>query len=92
MHVFSLSTFANYGIMYTDYPLLIEDPSRVKQLLYSGRDMGVKNVKGQILEEKEITVEGHPGRYVKVQAGNGLINRRRSSQLLPQRGSMFIVL
>lgn len=46
--------------MFVDYPLLIEEPNKVNMHLDSGRDQAVKNVKGQIIEEQKINLDGHP--------------------------------
>ncbi len=62
-------------VMYADYPLSLEEPNIVKSALDGGRDEALKNVKGQLLEEKDITYQGHPGRYLKVKGGNGFIVR-----------------
>jgi hypothetical protein len=77
MHTVSLSSVAFYVVAYSDFPFNLEEPETIKQNLDNGRDMGVKGVDGRLLEEKEITVEGHPGRYLKVQAGNGGIIRSK---------------
>lgn len=75
MHIVILPTSTPFMVMHADYPYSIEDPSRVKLALDGGRDMAVKNIKGQVLEEKDITFDGHPGRYLKIKAANGFIVR-----------------
>jgi TonB family protein len=77
-HEWVLNAAPLYRFTYVDYPQSIEDPNRVKQVLDAARDGGVRNVKGTLLEEKEISLDGHPGRYVKVRAGNGLIIRSQN--------------
>lgn len=77
MHAIHLHAAADYVIFYTDYPQDLEDQSMSKRALDEGRDGGVKNVKGRVLEEKEITLEAHPGRYLRVETGNGLTIRSK---------------
>jgi hypothetical protein len=77
MHSFSLLASSHYTIMYVDYPLLIEEPNKVNIHLDSGRDQALKNVKGQIIEEKKINLDGHPGRYLKIQTVNGFLIRSK---------------
>lgn len=77
MHSFSLLASSHYTIMFVDYPLLIEEPNKVNMHLDSGRDQVVKNVKGQIIEEQKINLDGHPGRYLKIQTGSGFLIRSK---------------
>ena len=78
LHLFSARIFvAVYNVMYIDFQQSVEEMGRVKELLNDGRDGGVKNVNGQLLEEKDITIDKHVGRFVKVRAANGNIVRSR---------------
>lgn len=71
------SSSASYAVSYIDYPVFIEDPSIVKRALDAGRDGAVQRVQGTLIEEKEISLSGHPGRYIKVRVGEGGITRSR---------------
>ena len=73
MHTFALDTgTAVYSIIYSDYPFNLEVPPEVSRLFLNGmREGATENSKQRLLEAKEITVEGHPGLYLKAQAGNG---------------------
>jgi TonB family protein len=77
MHAVYLHSAADYAIIYADYPQRLEDPSKSKQALDGGRDEGVRNVKGRVFEEKDITLEAHPGRYLRIEAANGLTIRSK---------------
>jgi hypothetical protein len=77
MHAIYLHSAADYAIFYADYPQRLEDSRKSKQALDGGRDEGVKNVQGRVLEEKDITLEGHPGRYLRIEAANGLTIRSK---------------
>ena len=41
----------------------------MKLFLDGVRDSGVKGIKGRLLEDKEIVVEGHPGRAYRIEYG-----------------------
>jgi hypothetical protein len=57
-----------YGVMYTDYPdaVLETDPQKV---LDGARDGAVTNVKGKLLSEAAMTLNGYPGREMNISAG-----------------------
>lgn len=77
-YFFEAQTFAVYQVISAIFKEpLAGDTGRVKQLLDNGRDGGVRNVNGQVLEETEIKLEGHAGRALKVRAGNGQMIRSR---------------
>ncbi|MFL6209824.1 MAG: TonB family protein [Pyrinomonadaceae bacterium] len=75
IHTFMLRTFAQYGVTYIEYPKSIEDGGRIDDFLAGVRDGGVKGVKGTLREEKAVALDGHPGRYLKVQVGDGSVMR-----------------
>ena len=77
-HEWVLSAAPHFRFAYVDYPESIEAPERVKQVLDATRDGRVRQVKGTLLEEKEVSLEGHPGRYAKVRAGDGQVIRSRN--------------
>jgi TonB family protein len=78
MHLFEARALADYQVMYMSFEeSLAMDAELVKQMLDDGRDGGVRNVNGQLLEEKEIKLDGHAGRALKVRLANGDIIRSR---------------
>ena len=69
MNVFTCFANAEYSITYADYLVVIEGNERMSLFLDGVRDSGVKGIKGRLLEEKEIMVDGHPGRTYRVEYG-----------------------
>jgi hypothetical protein len=69
MHVFTYYANAEYSISYADYLAVIENQDRQSQFLNAVRDAGVKGINGRLLEDKEITLDGHPGRSYRVEYG-----------------------
>lgn len=70
-HIFTLKTMAEYSVSYTDHPTDLESSDRAREGLKGALYHVVARHKGQILEEKEIDLDGHPGRRIKVQLANG---------------------
>lgn len=70
LYVFScIALNAEYSISYADYLSVIEGNERMKLFLDGVRDSGVKGIKGRLLEDKEIVVDGHPGRAYRIEYG-----------------------
>ena len=70
-------TNAEYGVGYADYDPEIEGTELLTPFLNSVRDSGVQGISGQLLDETEISYEGHPGRFYRVEfAGGYLINMK----------------
>ena len=69
MHVFTYYANAEYSLSYADYLAVIENQDRQSQFLNAVRDAGVKGINGRLLEEKEITLDGHPGRSYRIEYG-----------------------
>jgi hypothetical protein len=69
MNVFSCFANAEYSLTYADYLVVIEGNERMSLFLDSVRDSGVKGINGRLLEEKQITLDGHPGRAYRVEYG-----------------------
>ncbi len=69
MYAFKLVTFAAFSVMYYDVPPSLESsPEEILSNMISG---GVEQVKGRILEEKQITLNNFPGRFLRIEAGDG---------------------
>jgi hypothetical protein len=62
-HLYMLRTSAKYLIIYTDFPLNLERAPKLNKILDEIRDAAVS--KGTVLNETEISLEGHPGRMLK---------------------------
>jgi hypothetical protein len=81
-----------YGVISTEYPdSLINSAFKDKlaNLFRNSIDGAVTNVKGKLLSEKEITLDGYPGREIRINypEGSALIKMR----LYLVRNKMFIL-
>ncbi len=70
-HYFNLTTFADFGFSYTQFPLAVENPELAKRLLDRARDGLLATLEGKLSEEKEISLDGHPGRFIKAELASG---------------------
>ncbi len=62
-HVFTMETpLAAYIISYIDFPEPVTDPAAIKHMLDSGRDGGLASANATLRNEKDIKIDGHPGR------------------------------
>jgi hypothetical protein len=57
-----------YLMGFNDFPADLVAQSDPNTMLDGARDGAVKNVGGKLLEEKKITINGYPGREIKVSA------------------------
>ena len=57
-----------YGVSYSDYPKEIVDGSEPKKMLDGARDGAVGNLGGKLASEKQIKIDGHPGRAIEIVA------------------------
>lgn len=76
-HYFNLFMFADFGFSYTNLPLNIENPEAAKKLLDYTRDGMLARFKGKLLEEKDIKLDGHPGRFFKIELASGDLARHK---------------
>lgn len=60
-----------YGVSYADYPEVAVEGSDPETMLDGARDGAVANVQGTLLSELIISLEGHPGREIKVEVAGG---------------------
>ncbi|HEY0545989.1 MAG TPA: hypothetical protein VGC91_11475 [Pyrinomonadaceae bacterium] len=75
-HIVRLQTFAEYSVMYADYP----DPIVNEVMVHGILNSGVRNAispDSQLLERKEISLEGNPGKYLKERLPDGKILRAK---------------
>ena len=75
LRVHVLRTLAEYSVMYYDYPMPVSDPAVAQSVLENGAKGAVASVNSELLEFKEITLDGHPGRYLKERMPSGEIMR-----------------
>lgn len=77
LHIFNLHTFAEYSVMYADYPTTINDsdPKLAKEVLDNGLAGAVAEVHSSLLEVEEVSIENHPGRRYKERMRDGSILR-----------------
>lgn len=72
-HKTQLTTFAEYGVIYGDYPKEIIDQTPADVILDQGAKGGVAEVNSKLLSISPITVNGYPGRLMKERMPNGTI-------------------
>lgn len=65
LRIHKVSDLAEYSVMYADYPIPVGDPNVAKSVLDSGAEGAVAAVNAELLELKEISHDGNPGRYLK---------------------------
>ena len=56
---------AESSVMYADYPMPVDDPAVAKSVLDAGARGAAASINAEMLELKEISLDGHPGRYMK---------------------------
>jgi len=79
-HFVMLSTDVTHAVNYTDYPMNLEEPELIKKVLDNARDGGLARVakeEPRILSETDISVQGHPGRFVSVELKGDAIIRNK---------------
>lgn len=76
-HYFNLQTFADFGFAYTQFPVTVEATDAAKKLLDRARDGLVAGLKGKLLEDKEISLDGHPGRFIRAELASGETYRHK---------------
>ena len=65
-----------YMVSYADFPDPVTDPVTIKAMLDNARDKAAKSSGNQLKEEKEITLEGYPGRDWLVSIPGGILRAR----------------
>jgi hypothetical protein len=67
-----------YSVNLADYPPEMIAAGDTQQMLDGARDGAVSNVNGELLDEKELTLSGYPGREFKVKVEDeGIVVRAR---------------
>ena len=77
LHKSSLTTKAEYGVIYADYPMKIEGAAAAKQILDDGAKGAVAGVSSELLSISEISLSGNPGRALKERMKDGAIMQAR---------------
>jgi hypothetical protein len=78
MHVALLSyQSCQLGVMYSEYPQEANLPDDPQQALNGSRDSLIKTLKAKLLDEKQLSQDGHPGREIKLTAPDGSIIQTR---------------
>lgn len=75
-----VSPTITYSVSYVDYPIELNSPDLVKKALDSAREGSLARVateKPHIIDESNISVDGHPGRFLQVELkGDAMIRMR----------------
>ncbi len=74
-----------YSVNLADYPPEVIAAEDIQQMLDGARDGAVSNVNGELLEEKELVLNGHPGREFKVKVEDEDIVVRARIYLVNER-------
>lgn len=77
IHKLTLRTFADYGVIYADYPMQINDSATANQILDNGAKGAVAEVNSELLSMTKISLDGHPGRLLKERMRDGSILRAK---------------
>jgi hypothetical protein len=80
---YMLKTTAVYTVYYSDFPAnfpndLEKEGALRKQFLDASRDIVLARSKGKVLSETDISIDGHPGRMIKIALANGTIYRDKT--------------
>jgi len=79
-HKVAYDSFITYSVVYFDCPVDLEESSLAKDLLDTVRDGGLSQVEGEdprVVRESELSVDGHPGRFLHVVLkGDGVIRMK----------------
>jgi TonB family protein len=73
LHKHQLRTFAEYGVMYANYPKSVTESTSADVLLDEGAKGAVAEVNSQLLSISRISVGGYPGRFLKERMPDGTI-------------------
>ena len=74
-----------YMAAFSEYPSGLSESVTTDKILDGARDGGVANVRGKLLDEMQIDLNGHPGREIKVAAAGGAATIRARFYLVGNR-------
>ncbi|HEX8652062.1 MAG TPA: hypothetical protein VF708_14570 [Pyrinomonadaceae bacterium] len=72
-----ISARALYQVVVVDYPARLDTPEKIKGMLDAIRVDNLDNNQGQLLGESDVTIEGHPGRYLAWRTKRGMLMKAR---------------
>lgn len=72
-----VSKIALYQVNFVDYPVKVDTQEKIKPVLDSMRADALERLKGQVLSESDMIIEGHPGRYVVWRTDTGMLMKAR---------------
>jgi len=75
--IHTLRTFAEYGVIYADYPFEVVGPDMARRVLDAGVKGAVAEVQSELTSVREISLEGHPGRALREKMPRGEIMHAR---------------
>ena len=73
LHKCSLTTKAEYGVIYADFPTKIEGAADANRVLDDGANGAVASVNSELLSSSEISLANNPGRQLKERMPDGAI-------------------
>ena len=73
VHKTQLTTWAEYGVIYSDYPKSFVDQTTADVILDQGAKGAVAEMNSQLLSIKPTKLSGYPGRFMKERMPNGTI-------------------
>lgn len=80
MFICPFSPTISYHVAYVDYPIVLENADLVKKALDSAREGSLARITKEdprIIKESEISIDGHPGRFLQVELkGDGMVRMR----------------
>ena len=77
VRIFQLQTFAEYSVIYSDYPAAPSSAEAAARILDTIVKGAARAVNATLLSETEISIEGHPGRLLKERLPGGSILRAK---------------
>lgn len=81
LHRFQFEGVIDQLVMYVDYAVNVEEPSQAKKFLDHTRDSGLANMaqgKPRLIKETDVSTDGHPGRFLKIEVGENTVVRMKS--------------
>lgn len=92
LFVHTLSTSAEYGVIYADYPFPVNGAEMQKSLLDDGARGAVASVGSKLLEEREVALGAHPGRALKELMRDGRVMHVRMYLVGPRLYQVAVTL
>jgi hypothetical protein len=75
-----VSATVTYSVLYTDYPIVLENPELVKKALDTAREGSLLRVAKEdphVIKELDVSIDSHPGRFLQIELkGDAMIRMR----------------